>query len=351
MAELDIMEEPDPIEERISEDEDFALSDNEDKFSVDQNIVLSIDSNGRIVTKEAKWENAGDDCDMRFVDKNLSHRGSDADLCTSTEDLNISDEEGKSSTVSAFQSINLDGVAGGSTTKNVSLSTLNYSRTVLKTGNADTSERIADDEAGHNSEEEIFLRKNKCKAFPPGLTVAGHPSSTSLLHPTQKSLNSLNRQNIYANSLLLDEALHDVAFHDEQESLPMTCMEFLKSEISDNDNTDAEDISMGSAEDVREIAEKKGNPFENGPKSSSIPVSFDSLLSGNIEAGSEKRLSYPGDGRRSSVDEIDTEDEAVSLENFSGRCRKRVKKRSFAVADKNGVSGDSDTDEELLDDQ
>ena len=120
-----------------------------------------------------------------------------------------------------------------------------------------------------------------------------------------------------------------------------------KSEYSDDHNTDAEDISFGSLDDIIESS-KNRNPFGKGYNAFSLPETLSEFPSGNSNKDWQV---YSADSRRSSAVEILTDDETLTLENFSDHEKKRIKKFDFRVIDKNEKSEDSLTDEEDIEDQ
>lgn len=334
-----------------SEAEDFPLSDTENATpgdDDDDDDILTIDYNARVVSgAEEKFEDdEGDDCDMHFVhrDNNFCRRGSDNRLQTSTEDLSVSEEDEKTYKALNLQSVDLDGIAciAGKANANT-LSTLNYSHTGFKDEYSTDAEIMSDEETGDNAEEN-FYAIDKNRRLPPGLTfgeLSTKNASSAVLPESPKALKSLNIKNAYGKSLLIGE--NDLQeLYDEQESPLMTCLEFLKSEYAEDCNTDAEDLSVGSLD---EMPTHNRYSLGDGCSEFSIPIPISALSENSCYSG----VLPPGDSRRSSTAGFHTEDETFNLENFSNVGRKRLKKRSYLLVDKTELSDDTPTDEEDFD--
>lgn len=333
-----------------SEVEDLDISESEEIFSP-VSIPLNIDCNARIVTKEVMCDNEGDDCDMQFVEKSnvylLSHRGSEAGLHTSTEDLNVSDDE--HSCASALQSINLDGLASTSKKGTNSLSTSNFSHTVFKDEFSFEAEYLSDEEIRcalrkkSDGEDKYCQLNPELKLEGMLLTFRQTPFFSPSVSPDASTTYIAN--NVSPSSITGQNEKQD--FNDGQNSPSKTCIDFNKSEYYDDHNTDAEDISFGSLDDIIESS-KSRNPFGKGYNAFSLP---ETLSKFSTESSNDERQVYSGDSRRSSAVEFLTDDETLTLENFCDHEKKRIKKFDFSVTDKNEKYEDSYTDEEDIEDQ
>lgn len=345
MKELEVLN--DAVNGEISEVEDLDISESEEA-SPPENVPLNIDVNARIVTKEVKCDNEGDDCDMQFVEKNstylLNHRGSEAGIHTDTEDLNVSDEE--QSCASAMQAVNLDGLASTSSEKDISLiSTSNFSHTVFKDEFSFEAEYLSDEEI-RSALKEKSGGEDKLSQIVPELKLEGllltFRPPTSFFSPDASDTFSVN--NVSPSSMADKSDNHDL--DDDQDSPSQTGFDFTKSEYSDDHNTDAEDISFGSLDDIIESS-KKRNPFGKRYNAFNLPETV-SVFS--CENSSHYQQFYPSD-KRSTAPEILTDDETLTLENFPDHGKKRIKKFNFRVTDKNEKSDDTLTDEEDIEDQ
>lgn len=348
MKELDILN--DAVNGEISEVEDLDISESEEASPL-ENVPLNIDVNARIVTKEVKCDNEGDDCDMQFVEKNstylLSHRGSEAGIHTDTEDLNVSDDE--QSCVSALQAVNLDGLASTSTEKDINLiSTSNFSHTVFKDEFSFEAEYLSDEEIRSALKEKSGGEDKLSQVVPElkleGLLLTFRPPPSFFSPATPDALDNFSVNNVSPSSMTDKSDSHD--FDDDPDSPSQTGFDLIKSEYLDDHNTDAEDISFGSLDDIIESS-KKRNLFGKRYNAFSLPETV-SVFS--CENSSNARQFCPGD-KRSTVTEILTDDETLTLENFPDHGKKRVKKFNFRVTDKNEKSDDTLTDEEDIEDQ
>lgn len=344
MKELDILN--DSVNGEISEVEDLDISESEEALPP-ENAPLNIDVNARIVTKEVKCDNEGDDCDMQFVEKNstylLSQRGSEAGIHTDTEDLNVSDEE--QSCASAMQAVNLDGLASTSSEKDINLiSTSNFSHTVFKDEFSFEAEYLSDEEIRSALKEKSG--EGKLSQIVPELKLEGllltfrpPPSFFSSATPDTFSVNNVSPISNVDKS-------DNHGREDDQDSPSKTGFDLAKSEYSDDHNTDAEDISFGSLDDIIESSRKR-NPFGKRYNAFSLPETVAVFSCGN---SNHEMQFYPGD-KRSTAPEILTDDETLTLESFPDHGKKRIKKFNFRVTDKNEKSDDTLTDEEDIEDQ
>lgn len=327
-----------------SETEDIVLSASEE---VDvplgtSGLAVSIDYNSRVMTGKVNCDDfENQDCDTNFVD-NFSHlkyhKKSENELATSTEDLDVSDEEEPSCSNVVLQYGS--SLVACSKKNGDSFSTLNYSSSCYKDEYATDAECISEDEGQCNTEERSeggFSRK-----LSSGLSIVDDSSIKSCvkLPNQQKPLSSLNIKNVFTNSLFIDDR-DLIDLQEEQETPLMTCLEFLKSEISDDNNTDAEDVSIGSLSENDEIFGLRNRyPSE---KKFRLPGDAVTCSSKNNQ---ENKISYSGDSRRSSIIEFLTDEETICLDNSVNRGRKRPKKYAVKFDER---SDDSFTDEELLD--
>lgn len=334
------------VDDVASEVEDLDISDVDEASTPGYDVPLNIDCNARFVTDEVKCDDEGDNCDMLFVDKNClsRHRGSEAGLHTSTEDLNMSDEEGQSCTL-AMKSVNLDGIACSSSKQDAdSLSTLNYSHTVFKDGYNTKTDIFSNDESSNKMQEKT-IDEDKYD-FPPrfiteGLLLTIKTAALVDLPTPRRPSDSLNIKNMLTNPLLDESDMNDLC--DGQESPPIT-LEYIKADFSD-DHSIEEDASFGTLDDIIESSKKK-NPFGKGYNAFNLPETRSEFSNENAN---DNGHSYLGDSRRSSAAEF-TEDETFCLETFCDHGMKKVKKINSSF-DKNEKSEDSITDEEVIEEQ
>lgn len=348
MKELDVLN--DAVNGEISEVEDLDISESEE-VSPPENIPLNIDVNARIVTKEVKCDSEGDDCDTQFVEKNsvylLSQSGSEAGIHTDTEDLNVSDEE--QSCVSELQAVNLDELASTSSEKDINLiSTSNFSHTVFKDEFSFEAEYLSDEEIRSALKEKSGGEDKLSQTVPElkleGLLLTFRPPASFFSPITPDASDTFSANNVSPNFMVDESDKHDL--DDDQGSPSKTGFDLTKSEYSDDHNTDAEDISFGSLDDIIESS-KKRNLFGKKYNAFSLPETVSVFSCENIN---HERQFYPGD-RRPTVAEILTDDEILTLENFPDHGKKRIKKFNFRVTDKNEKSDDTLTDEEDIEDQ
>lgn len=317
------MDDTPTVNDRNSEVEDFDISDTEEapKYA-----PLSIDCNSRVATEEVSYgnNNEGDSCDMLFADNNgeSKKKGSDCGLNTSTEDLNVSDDEGQACRV-VRQSVDLDRFAKSSSEQGAdSLSTLNYSHTDFKD----------EFDARNETFSAVNLSKIPC--------TAGKPSNllsmlTEEQIDTTENPDSPTVRKIFTNPFLSEVPDFD---DEEEEDSPHLTLQFLKSEFGDEHITDAEDMFFGSLDDVIASSKKK-NPFGKSYNAFSLP---ENQKQGNV---GDRLSPYTGDRRRSSGGL--TDDETFSLENFSDS-EKKGKIKTNSSFEKNEKPEDSFTDEEFI---
>ncbi|GFY39983.1 uncharacterized protein TNIN_481711 [Trichonephila inaurata madagascariensis] len=254
----------DNITESAIETEDLLMTDEETGGNEEPgNIVpVNIDYNSRLIS-DVRLVNS----DFNTYEKennsssfqSLSHDPSANITC---EELELSDEE--LPLVNSLQKINLDEVSCFGVNKDLnSASSYNHSCTSFKEDCLTDAEFVSDDEGDTKVLNTLEnKRDNKMRRLSGGLlifdgtrTVKGDGFSSE-----KSTLCSSYIEKSFANSMLLKDNFLS-KFSDRPSPL-MTCFEFLKSEISDEEVTDVEDFSLGSDDGKQCIERPVHNLFE-----------------------------------------------------------------------------------------
>ncbi|CAL1295810.1 unnamed protein product [Larinioides sclopetarius] len=335
--------EEDSLTESAIESEDLLLSD-EDAAENEEpkgGAFLNIDYNSRL-TSDTPLMNPSGGLDLNFYEK----ENNTAFFCTNDdsyadatcEEFEFSDEDFPPS--KSFQKINLDDVSCFGVNKSAnSDSTFNQSCTIFKEECQTDAEYLSEDESDAKASNSSINCRRRLSG---GLSLVDSSSSAMKDKLNQGSI-SIGKS--FCNSIFMKNiSLSSAA---EEQSPLMTCLEFLKSENSDEELTDIEEYSVKS---------------DDGNETAEVPVHNLSEMSLNNSKHSDRNafnnalrqheMQYCGSPenaqRKSSlIVELLSEDETTNLENEEWNIlhTRNIKKLSNA----DDFANDCPTDEELFD--
>ncbi|GBM62126.1 hypothetical protein AVEN_207616-1 [Araneus ventricosus] len=334
--------EEDLLTESAIESEDLLMSDEDvaENEEPKSDALLNIDYNSRL-TSDASLLNPSGGSDLNFYEKEnntvffCTNDDSYADaIC---EELEFSDEDFPPS--KSLRKINLDDVSCFGVNKSVnSDSTFHQSSTSFKEEGQTDAEYLSEDE----SDSKAFNSSINCRRrLSGGLSLV---DSTSAMKDKLKH-GSVSIERSFCNSIFMKNiSLSSAA---EEQSPLMTCLEFLKSENSDEELTDVEEYSVKS-DDGNETAEV---PVHNLSEMSlnNSRYSDRNALDNALRHHEMQLCVSPENVRRKSsfTVELLSEDETTNLENEERNVlhKRNIKKLSNAEE----FANDCPTDEELFD--
>ncbi|GFS34058.1 uncharacterized protein NPIL_365731 [Nephila pilipes] len=341
--------------ESAIETEDLLMTDEEISGNEEPNsiIPLNIDYNSRLVSN-VSFLSSGNSADLSLYEKenntsvfhSLSYDPSANITC---EELEFSDED--LPLTNSLQKINLDEVNyfGGNKDLN-SASSYNHSSTSFKEDCLTDAELMSDDEGDLNVIKKFGnnMGNKKLRRLSGGLLVVDgvHIVKGDAFSSEKSTLCSSYIEKSFANSMLLkDNFLSKLS---DKPSPLMTCFEFLKSDVSDDEITDIEEFSLES-DDSRGFIEM---PVHNVSEISRDSSGYQgmSVLEDTLRYRTNERLSYTQDRKPSWTVELLSGDDTGFENNEIGIDQNLLYKRnSKRHSNAEEFSNDCPTDEEVID--
>ncbi|KAG8187584.1 hypothetical protein JTE90_025918 [Oedothorax gibbosus] len=316
--------ENDELVESAIEFEDLELSDTENPDNEEfEAIPLTIDGNSRIISNASSVYSS----DMQLCEREsncsaFQSSGADLSRNTSSEDLNVSDDEALVSSSSKLKEINLDSVTCRGIRRHFETSSsFDHSSTVFKEGPLTDSEYISDDEINKFDNRHSSANDSGIKYLTSGLSVAGVFASV-------KDFFSGKPDSVKENTT-----------GDGKPPL-MTCVEFLKADHSEDEITDEEEFSM----DLGNVTEHH-EPIYTSVQSNQDHCTLEAALR-NRGKGESMSKSQNNARKASWTTELLSDDESTTVYSRADKLKNR-KRNSLA-----NVVKDPDeclTDEEVVD--